>query len=265
MALPPGVRPVRAADGVIVVSRPRVLRPRPTERSNAVRAALSSAACHRSTLSRTLVRMTSFPHHFPHRPVALAAGARGTSGIRRRRWSLSAGALAVPAPWPAAGPTLAFLQLLLGPANAAFSGHLLLGILDPADELVSGQRRDVLPSIERRRVGDQRLAQVFGKLVHHPTGHSLAAHTATVAVQGPGLFANSAAPIADARRGPLFESEGLDDGEVASEMPRVMERRRAVLASSCATAWPRVWTCPGMAAAVTAASRRRRRSPRQVP
>ena len=186
----------------------------------------------------------------------------GTFGIRRRRWSLSAGALAVPAPWPAAGPTLAFLQLLLGPANAAFSGHLLLGILDPADELVSGQRRDVLPSIERRRVGDQRLAQVFGKLVHHPTGHSLAAHTATVAVQGPGLFANSAAPIADARRGPLFESEGLDDGEVASEMPRVMERRRAVLASSCATAWPRVWTCPGMAAAVTAASRRRRRSPR---
>jgi len=51
---------------------------------------------------------------------------------------LSAGALAVLAPWPAAGPTLAFLQLLLGPANAAFSGHLLLGILDPADELVAG-------------------------------------------------------------------------------------------------------------------------------
>ena len=188
MALPPGVRPVRAADGVIVVSRPRVLRPRPTERSNAVRAALSSAACHRSTLSRTLVRMTSFPHHFPHRPVALAAGARGTSGIRRRRWSLSAGALAVPATWPAAGPTLAFLQLLLGPANAAFSGHLLLGILDPTDELGSGQRRDVLPSSERRGVGDQRLSQVCGKLVHHTTGHSLAAHRATVAVQGPRFF-----------------------------------------------------------------------------
>src|SRR5258708_29385585 len=65
--------------------------------------------------------------------------------VTRRRRSLSAGALAVPAPWPAAGSTLAFLELLLGPANAAFSGHLLLGILDPADELVSGQRRDVLP------------------------------------------------------------------------------------------------------------------------
>jgi hypothetical protein len=42
------------------------------------------------------------------------------------------------APWPAAGPTLAFLQLLLGPANAV-SGHILLGILDPAAELVAGQ------------------------------------------------------------------------------------------------------------------------------
>src|SRR5947208_6880785 len=101
---------------------------------------------------------------------------------------LSTGALAVPAPRPAAGPTLAFLQLLLGPANAAFSGHFLLGILNPADELVSGQRRDVLPSIECRRVGDQRLAQVCGKLVHHATGHSLAAHRATVAVQGPASF-----------------------------------------------------------------------------
>src|SRR5437763_9544716 len=93
---------------------------------------------------------------------------------------LSAGALAVPAPWPAAGPTLALLQLFLGPANAAFSGHFLLGILDPADELVAGERRDVLPGIECRGVGGQRLAQVSWKLVHHPTGHSRAAHRATV-------------------------------------------------------------------------------------
>ena len=100
------------------------------------------------------------------------------------RRPLSAGALAVPAPRPAAGPTLAFLQFLLGPANAPFSGHLLLGILDPADELVAGQRRDVLPGAECRGVGDQRLEQVRGKLVHHPTGHSVAAHRGTVAVQG---------------------------------------------------------------------------------
>jgi len=93
----------------------------------------------------------------------------------------SAGPLAMPAPRPAAGPTLAFLQLLLGAANAAFSGHLLLGVLDPADELVAGQRRDVLPSIECRGVGHQRLAQVCGKPVHYPARHTLAAHAATVA------------------------------------------------------------------------------------
>jgi hypothetical protein len=93
---------------------------------------------------------------------------------------LLAGAFAVVAPRPAAGPTLAFLKLLLGPANAAFSGHLLLGILDPADELVAGQRRDVLPGSERYRVGDQRFAQVFRKVVNHSTGHSLAAHETTL-------------------------------------------------------------------------------------
>ena len=100
------------------------------------------------------------------------------------RRPLPAGALAVPAPRPAAGPTPAFLQFLLGPANAPFSGHLLLGILDPADELVTGQRRDVLPSIECRGVGYQRVAQVSWKLVHHPTGHLRAAHRAKIAGQG---------------------------------------------------------------------------------
>jgi hypothetical protein len=68
-----------------------------------------------------------------------------TYGISSRL--LSTGALAVLAPWPAAGPTLAFFELLVGPADATFSGLLLLGILDPADELVAGQGRDVFPNI----------------------------------------------------------------------------------------------------------------------
>jgi hypothetical protein len=88
------------------------------------------------------------------------------------------------APWPAAGPTLTFFQLLLGPANTAISGHLLLGILDPADELVAGQRRDVLPGIQCRGVGDQRLTQVSWKLVYHPTENSRVGHGATVAGSG---------------------------------------------------------------------------------
>ena len=75
------------------------------------------------------------------------------------------------------GPTLTFLQLLLRPADTAFSGHLLLGILDPADELVTRQRRDVVPGRECRGVGDQRLAQVSWKPVHHATEHSRATHS----------------------------------------------------------------------------------------
>ena len=92
------------------------------------------------------------------------------------RTRLPAGALAVRAARPAAGPALAFLQLLLGPPNAARSSGHLLGILDPADELVAGQGRDVLPGIECRGVGDQRLAQVRGQFMHHPTGQPRAAH-----------------------------------------------------------------------------------------
>jgi hypothetical protein len=80
------------------------------------------------------------------------------------------------APRPAAGPALAFFELLLGPVNAALPGLLLLGILDPADEFVARQGRDVLPGSQCRGVGGQRLAQVRGQLVHHPAGHLLAAH-----------------------------------------------------------------------------------------
>ena len=51
---------------------------------------------------------------------------------------LLAVALSVLTSWPAAGSTLAFFQLLLSAANAACSCRRLLGILDPADELVAG-------------------------------------------------------------------------------------------------------------------------------
>jgi hypothetical protein len=76
--------------------------------------------------------------------------------------AIPASALAVAATRPAARPALTFLQLLLGPANAALSSLLLLGIFDPADELVAGQGRNVLPGSECRRVGNQRLAEVYG-------------------------------------------------------------------------------------------------------
>ncbi len=82
---------------------------------------------------------------------------------------------------------------LLGAANTTLPGHLLLGVFDPADELVPGQRRDVLPRVECGGVGDQRVAQVSWKLVHLSTGHS-AAHRARVAGQGGALMASEASP-----------------------------------------------------------------------
>src|SRR6478735_114999 len=94
---------------------------------------------------------------------------------------LLAGALTVLAPGPAAGPALALLQFFLGAADASCAGRVLLGIFDPADELVARQRRDVLPRIECGGIVDQGAAQVGRQLVHHPTRHSLAAHEATVA------------------------------------------------------------------------------------
>ena len=93
-----------------------------------------------------------------HKTLEVTAGRR----CRGVPVDLSAGALAVLAPRPAAWPALAFFELLLGPPNAALSGHLLLGILDPADELVTRQGSDVLPGSKCRGVGGQRVAQVCG-------------------------------------------------------------------------------------------------------
>src|SRR3712207_2232857 len=64
--------------------------------------------------------------------------------------ALAAVALAVLAAGPAAGPAHAVLELLARPLDAALAGLLLLGVLDPADELVARQRRDVVPGVECR-------------------------------------------------------------------------------------------------------------------
>jgi len=126
------------------------------------------------------------------------------------------------APWPAAGPTLAFFQLLLGAADAACSGRLLLGIFDPADELVAGQRRDVLPGIECRGVGDQRLAQVSWKLVYHPAGHSRAAHGTTVVGSAQPYRPTSAARMAPP---PAFSEGPRQAGRRSGCSPRSARRR----------------------------------------
>src|SRR4051794_38005624 len=98
----------------------------------------------------------------------------------KRSCGLAARGLAMLAPRPAAGPALTFLQLFLRSPNAALPCRLPLGVLDPADELVAGQGRDVLPCTERRLVADQRLPQIRRQLVNHSTGDSLATHAPMV-------------------------------------------------------------------------------------
>ena len=96
------------------------------------------------------------------------------------RGPLPAGAVAVLASGPAAGPALSFFEFLLGPADAAFPGRVLFGVEDPADELVAGQRREGFPRGERSGAGDQRSAQVGWHLVRDPARHALADHGTTV-------------------------------------------------------------------------------------
>ena len=121
-------------------------------------------------------RPVAFAQHLPPGFMGPRGGVTGNGCA----WS-AAGALPVGTPRPAAGPAHSLLELLTSPADAACSGRRLLGVLDPADELVAGQRRNVLPGIECRGIDDQRLAQVLRKPMHHATGYSWAAHTATVA------------------------------------------------------------------------------------
>jgi hypothetical protein len=73
---------------------------------------------------------------------------------------LPAGAVAVRAARPTTGAALAFLKLFSRAADAALPGGLLLGVLDPADELVARERRNVVPGVECRGAGRQCLAQV---------------------------------------------------------------------------------------------------------
>jgi hypothetical protein len=101
-----------------------------------------------------------------------------SEGRKESYADLSAGALAVLAAGPATRPALTLLEFFLGASDPTLSGGLPLGVIDPADELVARQRRDVSPRSQRPGVGQQCRTQVGGKLVHYPAGHRVTAHGA---------------------------------------------------------------------------------------
>ena len=141
--------------------------------------------------------------------------------------ALFAGSLAVPAPWPAARPAFAFVELFACPLNAAFARSRLLGVLDPADELVARQRRDVPPGIERSRVGDERLAQIYGQFMHHPTWHVLDAHRPIVFSARQGTTRAPKPPRISADRRPFaLTRRHVATGRSTERLARRRRRRR---------------------------------------
>ena len=77
---------------------------------------------------------------------------------------------------PAARTTHAVLKLLLSSADATSPSLVTLRVLNPADELVAREWRDVPPSCEGNGVADQSPPQVGGQSMHHSSWDALAAH-----------------------------------------------------------------------------------------
>lgn len=96
--------------------------------------------------------------------------------------------VSVAASRPAAGAPHPLLQLFLGATDAALACLDLLCVFYPADELIAGQGGDVLPSIERHLIADQRSAQVDRKFVNHSSRNSLTSHRAKIAPAATPLF-----------------------------------------------------------------------------
>jgi hypothetical protein len=92
------------------------------------------------------------------RPKPSPAPAAGASFLPSR-------ALPMRTPRPTAGPAHAFLELFAGATDAALAGLRFLRVLDPADELVAGQRRDVEPGRAGGVAGGESRGQVGGQLV----------------------------------------------------------------------------------------------------
>jgi hypothetical protein len=75
-------------------------------------------------------------------------------------------AISVGASRPAAWAPHALLELLASPSDSTLSSGIFLCIFNPADELVTSERRDVAPGLEGCNIGDQLETEVSWKLVN---------------------------------------------------------------------------------------------------
>jgi hypothetical protein len=68
---------------------------------------------------------------------------------------------------PTTGSALPVFEAGTAPFDPARSCFRFFGRLDPADPLIARKRRNILPRLQRFRVGGQRLFQVGGKVMDH--------------------------------------------------------------------------------------------------
>jgi hypothetical protein len=80
---------------------------------------------------------------------------------------------------PAARPPLSFQQLVTGSRDTPLPGRDLLGIIDPADELVSAKRRQSFPQRQYALVRLQSGLKVFRGLVHGAMEKSVSQRNST--------------------------------------------------------------------------------------
>jgi hypothetical protein len=94
---------------------------------------------------------------------------------------------AVGATYPAAGPTLSFLQLRDSSFNVIFSCLWSFYGDIPANPLIAGERSNVFPSFQSFRVREKYPFQVWGHFVHRTAGDFNFSHTAILHQAGPPL------------------------------------------------------------------------------
>jgi hypothetical protein len=88
----------------------------------------------------------------------------------------------VDAPRPATGPLLPLQQLLDRPRDPPRPRRRLLRILDPADELVSPQRRQSLPKPKHLRVAPKRRLKIVPRLMNGAVRETVGPCTLQVAL-----------------------------------------------------------------------------------
>ena len=99
-------------------------------------------------------------------PKRLAENRESFGAARRQAPPLMA-LLTMFASWPTTGPALSGGKIFARHSEPLASRLSLLGVLDPADPLITRERRDILPVRPRRGVRNEHFSQICRYAVHN--------------------------------------------------------------------------------------------------